>query len=491
MIFFIISLLCTVFGFKKNSDSIRSSELNFFYFSGFLFLSIHFFFLQKNHFETFFLGDFDYVSLSETLQSSLKGYFFRNHYLGNIDKANFLAHHFSPAMLVLAPFLYLSEFRLGFGYGLLFFHLFSFVLFRKILDFFPLNPGEKALWLFFFLLNLYVYRLFTSYHYESLFLFSALGLILSHLKNNNFLFSFFFLFSLLLKEDISLYLALFSLYLLFEKKKYTALLVLSISFFYFFFVPAFFQKRLDPSASVNWLSSWSKWGKTYPEILLHFISQPGIILNSFLNHKKTILELSLGAGFLFWFYIPSLPLFIGIMLIHFLSDRYWYNTFYNYYIYSLLPFYLFFSLKGYLSLRKKTGQTILLLAISLCLYRNSTDSLFPHKLSEPDRTRLDTVRNAFQEIPKYSCLSVQFDLSGFAPRSLSIYPIRERNLKEFILLDFSKKSFSPYLSIKKLKELKNRLVSSGKYRVMWQKNNTYILESFRKGSISCDTYNNH
>ncbi|MCE9500043.1 MAG: DUF2079 domain-containing protein, partial [Leptospira sp.] len=440
---------------------------------------IHSAFLLNNHFYSFFLADNDFISMAEVLNNTLNGKFFKTNYHGFGDSANYLAHHFSPALIFLSPFMILSEYRLGYGYGLIFFNILSLILFSVLLLKKNIRGSGFFFLLSFFLLNLYTYRLFQSYHFESLFLAFFLILLIGIETGNltGILVGFFL--CLFLKEDISIYLSLFGIYIFFFKSRKLGSFFFLFPIFHFFVLIQFVRSFIDSSAAIDWSMDWKDWGTGYAEIFRNTITSPLRIAGIIAGKYQAIIEISLGFGLLFYLYPPMLIVIAPIILLHFISGRLWYNVLYNYYIYSVLPFILYACFKGYdriTSIRKENVfRFVMLFIFSLLLYRNSNDKLFPLHPNRVDLSRANNVSEAVSMITPGKEVSAQFDLSPFIKRKNPVFPIKNTgNQRDYLLFDLNN-GFSPYIPLKDLEQIKESSIRKGNYAEIFKRDGVILL----------------
>ncbi|MEM7183951.1 MAG: DUF2079 domain-containing protein [Spirochaetota bacterium] len=436
----------------------------------------HYLDLVNNYHRAFFLVDTDFISIAEVLQNTWQGNFFRTHYHGNPDTGNFLAHHFSPALVLLCPFLALSDFRLGYAYGLLFYQIVATLLFYRILECFHLSSWEKLCWLFLFLCNIYVYRLFHSLHFESLFLCFFFLFFLAWIEKKQYLAFFAFLLCLFTKEDISIYLAFLSTVFCFtsSKKKWSSLLLLTSILHYFVLIPLL-RQQIDTSAAVNWLENWQHWGNSYIEIIASLLHSPQKVLQALANNSDLAWQFVVLSGGTLLFAPRYFPMLLAIFAIHSLSARQWHNRFYNYYCYSILPFFCIASLEGYLYLKEKLNQhkrhSLVLLCLVTCLYQASRDKLTPLAYKKVTEERWLQIQSIAARIPAGKAVHAQFDLSGWIYRKNPVYPLRDiHEIKDYVILDLDTE-LAPFLSKQQLQRLQQQLEAKGQFRLIakWQK----------------------
>lgn len=457
----------------------------FFLFWSLLIAAFHFLFFLQNLQDSFFLVDTDFVGLAEVILNSINGkWFFAPHY-GNGADSNYLAHHFAPGLLLFSPFMPLSDYRLGYGYGLLFYQSLAFLIFYRIFDHLGFFTWEKIIWLFFWLTNLFVYRLFHSLHFESLFLVFFLLFFLGYLEKKPLYWLSGFLLSLILKEDIALYFVGFSAFLWWNKdyKISTLIFVASISY-YFLLLPAL-RADLDPSASVNWLSGWSRWGKDYLSILTGWFWHPLTLWQVVSSHSARFWQFIWAFGGLWLLAVGFWPLLAFLLMLHFSSERIWYNEFYNYYCYTILPFLLSASLIGYQKIRTAyPGQpAILLIVLAFSLYQTASDPLTPLPARPIDSKKIAAIRSLNVHIPVGRTVSSQFDLSGWVKRTNPVYPLQKfTDLQEYILIA-PENAFSPFVNQETLQTLLKKMQKSANFQNLDKQQGIYLFRNLNKKFI--------
>ncbi|HNI90744.1 MAG TPA: DUF2079 domain-containing protein, partial [Leptospiraceae bacterium] len=149
-------------------------------------------------------------------------------------------------------------------------------------------------------------------------------------------------------------------------------------------------------------------------------------------------------------------------------DRIWYNSFYNYYSYTVISFWIV----AFLISIKKMNESkwrqylpgLLLLSLSISLYTNSDDQLFPYTRFQIDKTRLENIQTIVNFIPEKNSVATQFDLGAFVKRENPLFPLHEKNLdKDYILID-REKGITPYVDRKRIETM---IISmEGKYSLI-------------------------
>ncbi len=488
-------LLCGLFGFvflqkkmksksstspltnENTSENLKENGFTFFVITVY---SIHFLYIQNSHWTTFFLGDMDYVSMAEVLNNTLKGSFFATNYHGQIENSNYLSHHFSPAIILLAPFLYLNEFRLGYGFSLLLVNILGVISLSRYLLLKNIKGAGFFFLITFFSLNLYVYRLFQSYHFEQMFFSFCILLFWSIEKGKKIPTLIIFALCLLIKEDIAVYMSIFGFFLIFNGQKKIGSTFFLISIIYFLLFVPWIQSSIQSGAKMNWLQDWSNWGSTIPEIAINLATSPGKLLSTFIQKKSVIFEVSLSLGFLFYFYPKIFLILIPIFIFHFSSARIWFNEFYNYYCYTILPFLIYGSIAGYKKIEASLSQLkmniypLLFLLLGISLFRSSNDGIFPIKPDPINEKKFRTAIEAISLIPKNSRVNAQFDISGLVKRTNQVFPMTMEP-KDYLIFNFQG-GFSPYISIHELEELYLKLTQQGKYKTIFNRDGIVVIQ---------------
>jgi hypothetical protein len=433
---------------------------------------MHLILLLYHDYNSFYLVDNDYILINEVINETVSGKFFSVHHLGDIEKANFLAHHFSPGLIIFIPFVLFSTTKIGYGIGLIIISLLSFIFWKLIIR----KRFNRIDSIFIFSLicfNLYSYRLFTSYHFEiAIFSFSLL-FFLGVYKRNIILEISGYLLAISLKEDMAIYFIFYSFYFLFKKdfKRFSYLFFIS-SLYYFLIIP-YIRTFIDMSANENWLIGWENYGQNNIDIVIGILKNPLGVMESILSKYKIIIELYIGFSFFPIFSLFQIFAVFPLFIMHFTSTRIWYNTIYNYYSYTILAAMFISFLEGYQNVGnkkivKKYKFAILFLIIGLVLFTSSKDVDFPRKFRPIEFLRLASVKDAISLIPKGSSVSIAFDLGALLNSDIKAYPIKEGKYKEYVLLDV--KSFSPYISIEKIENELNKNLVLKKIELIYSQN---------------------
>ncbi|MCG9876622.1 MAG: DUF2079 domain-containing protein [Leptospiraceae bacterium] len=472
---------------------------------------------------SFFLGERDFTSMAEVILNIGRGLGFYTAF-HNEQTTSYLAHHFAPLLVIFLPFSYVSSSRLFLAWAqLLYFCLILTVIWNMIRSR-ELNREETYLIFLLFLSNIYLYRLLTSYHFEILFVLFFLLLIRS-IENDKSLAKIFFwtICTSLVKEDAAIYLSIYFLGNIFWMSAKNTLGISAIlgriksifatklslekseafefkqSFLQFnvilFFLSVFLfligipslRKFLQVSPEENWWQIWSNWGNSGLGILKGIISDLPRVLKEISLSSNTVVEIALSTGFLvifaprYWFYL------LCLFGIHFLSSRIWHNSFYNYYIYPILPVLIVSMLRGLDFLKQSSTRQfiipLLLLTLALNFYRNSWDTNFPFALPKVDPSRLELAETIATKIPVQSSVAVQFDLGVFLSNEVAIFPLEAVNKEivsnqspniDYIWID-TNRGFSPYVSLSQIEGWERNWLRSG-YKVMYEKDGMKLLK---------------
>jgi uncharacterized membrane protein len=437
-------------------------------------ISFAFLYTLFQHLHSFFLVDYDFLAIAEILNNSIAGNFFQTHHYGKAVTGNYLSHHFAPSLLLLTPFMLLSKFRLGYAYGLLFFVALSFVLFAVLLIRKNIRGNIFYAAMILLAVNLPLHRLFFSYHFELLTVFFFLLFFAGKEFNKTYISILAIILLLLLKEDMAIYTFCLGMYFALNKKWRYATSLMVASLVYFFLIPSFFQSQLDKSTHINWLEDWSKWGNSYSEILFNLITSPMQVLNTFLSKWKVLREFIFSFSPLIFIspslIIVSLPIFI----LHFISDRVWYNSLYNYYSYTVVSFFILsmvFSIERLENSKyKKYTLSIVLFCIFISLYSSSGDKFFPYTKIDTKENRVNDLAEVIQSIPVNKTVATQFDLGAFLPRANPLYPLHEKNLdKDYLLIDLNG-GITPYVDKPRIERMIKGVTANQSYSLVIQKN---------------------
>lgn len=447
-------------------------KLNFsfrFYSAFFIFFYIlHFYLIIENHFESFFLTDFDYIGIEEIINHISKGNFFKTNHYGKFSEANYLSHHFAFILVLFVPFQFFSELKLGYAYSNLFLLFINLFLIYKILDKSNLSEKDKIYSFLALAMNPFFYRLNLSYHFEIIYLSFILAAFYYKQTKNQFLeFSFFFIL-LFIKEDIAIYQILISIFIYSIEKEKKYLYYAFFSGIYFLFLKLILIPEIGDSAKVNWAESWS------------YITNQFFDLKTwvFLALEKILQKKNIFVSIVILFFIPflffkRLILFLfPILILHFSSDRIWYNSFYNYYSYTILPFLVFAFLYKLNHLAENKYLTkFLILTILFATYYFYLDKSIPYKKQITKQDRIEILEEAIQYIPKNSKLRTSFDTGAFFPRNIELYPLKQFQLtEEFILLD--KNSISPFVVLDEIyAEMESK---KNEYELIFQKKDLFL-----------------
>lgn len=429
------------------------------------FYLVHFCTLIQNHFESFFFTDFDYIGIEEVINQILKGNFFRTNHYGKLAEANYLTHHFAFILILFTPFQFLSNLKLGYAYTNLFLFFTNLVILFLILRKFKISDQNKIYSYLILTLNPFFYRLNFSYHFEIIYLSFSLAFVYFYLNKHNILSWIFLILILFIKEDIAIYQFLIGIFLFsihFDKKfiYYSVFCLL-----YFLFLKYYLSSNLGDSAKVDWTESWSYLGKNIFELKFNLMLEKiflkkGIFLSIILIFLLPMIQLKR----IFIFIIP-------ILFIHFSSERIWYNSFYNYYSYTILPMLTIGFLFSFESNEKNEKlNKILLLSLFFTLYYFYLDKSIPLKNLNPNKNRIEILNEGIKLIPENSKIRTSFDIGGFFPRNMELYPLKQFQLNEdFIVLD--KNSFSPFVA---LNEIEEEMKHKTNYKLIFEKEGLLI-----------------
>ncbi len=489
LIFFITGIISVYKIFKiepnkKNESVFRELKEEIAFSVGLIsIISFAFLYIFFQHLHSFFIVDYDFLAIAEILNNSLSGDFFKSHHYGKAVTGNYLSHHFAPSLLLLTPFMLLSKFRFGYAYGLLFFVALSFILFAVLLIRKNIRGNIFYASMILLAINLPLHRLFFSYHFELLTVFFFLLFFVGIEFNKTYVSILAIILLLLLKEDMAIYTFCLGMYFALSKNWRYAITLMLGSLAYFFFVPGFFQSQLDKSTHVDWLEDWRRWGNSYSEILINLITSPIQVLNAFFSKWKVLREFILSFSPLVLIYPSLIIVSLPIFLLHFISDRVWYNSLYNYYSYTVVSFFILsivFSIKRLNDSKyKKYTLSILFFCIFISLYSSSGDKFFPYAKIDTNQNRVNDLEEVIQNITAYKTVAAQFDLGAFLPRANPLYPLHEKNLdKDYILIDMSR-GITPYVDRPRIERMNQEITANQSYSLTFQKNGIMLYSKVK------------
>ncbi|MCG6168723.1 DUF2079 domain-containing protein [Leptospira sanjuanensis] len=436
--------------------------------------------------ESFLLGDLDYAAQFRMILPGIDKTFFQTQYYGTEENANFLSHHMSPGILLLAPFAMSFGSPLGLGIGVFFFISISIPL----LYFYLLAssvPKEIALcasllWAG----SSGLYRLGHSLHFEALVPFSILCVLIGVQKEKHWMTVLGLVFFLGIKEDLSFYLAALSAGLLLAdpRKRKEWIFVLSVCLIYSFLIRPYLSGLAGSSAQRNWKEYWGQAAANPLWAAFSYIQKP----ESIYSYWKGVRDLSLEWGFWNWtggwLLVPFFCLYSAFRL----SVHPWVRDLYSYYVYPLIPFLILFlrtgstwiqnagndfkpSRESESSFIRRIGFlkripkerkifVLLLLTFAFSVYRNAKENEYPIPL-QPQTSKAKELEEVLKSIPAGNSVSAGFHLSPFVSPDNPVYPIREnREWKEWIVLDH--RYNSAYLSSELILQRIQRDVRNGK-----------------------------
>lgn len=424
------------------------------------------------------LGDLDYLAIAESLLNTTKGNWFFTPYYQN--GGNYLAHHFSPSLVLLVPFSYLSEFRLGYEYGLFFCNL---VFLCGWYVFCNREFGKLTVWHFFPFFCVYLFRVGHSFHMEILFVVMTTFFLFFRNSKNPVLSWIFFVMAVLSKEDSGIYLGIYFFFeVIFPEKDSDAShgrdddktprlanLALSFgSFFYSLVLAPNCMNWIDKTMQGNFWNAYDHLGKNPLDLLMTIVSNPGIIAKNIFQNQKVFWEFFLAFGILTFLSPKSFLMICSMILLHTLSSRIWHNELYAYYSWGILPFAFFASFQFFRKLETKvsiwkwTALAIILLSLA---FRILKEKEFYKFFPSPNERYVDLIKIT-EHIPAGSKVSASFYVGAWVKSNSQIFPFPTLQTCDYILIDTQ--SISPY-------EYPNHLQSPKLDE--FQKRNYYLLET--------------
>ena len=299
--------------------------------------------VNKAGFDSLYFGVYDYSGISSVIGSfKIYGSFFSSpYYVSATGNQNFLAHHFSPTLILLVPFYTLINSHIWFGVFLAAGFAAFMLLYDKYLQInsFRGLAGLLVMTALLFHQDIYIFSI--SAHFEIFTFPLAILLFIAMARDNTRLFWASLLLLFGIKEDISLYFTLFGIYLYAsgDNRRYGRYIALS-GIFWFIVVTRIIMPAISGESESRFLSYWGM--DSLPQLLLYWLKNPGIIINSLAHKQESFFRIF--APLLF---IPLInPLFtilviLPLLFVHFVSDQLFHGTIQGYYPYTLYPFILY------------------------------------------------------------------------------------------------------------------------------------------------------
>ena len=359
----------------------------------------------------------DYSGISSALNSTIRGDgILRTTFFQTGQSDTFLAHHFSPTLLLLLPFYSIAQLfdnATHLMYGFLIILILALGVYSWIKCFRLHSPDTDInLLLTFALITGYpLLRLASSYHFE-IFVIPLSALLFSAVARQH---KGLLLFSLILwlgvKEDCALYLLFYGVYLITCKSsRDQGMVIATLSTLYFIIINFYLKEALFG----NEVPHWNYW-ETVNFSSLNFATASGILLSvAFLplfNYK--------------YFILVILP----IQILHLFSNHPWHSDYYGHYSYSILPFLLIGSAQGLMKLEvllrrfRLPLRPALWFATALILYSATGDRETPPPLSKHN-TGYESFSVIINKLPSDDyCLQTQPRFYAHTPLRAQLIPL--------------------------------------------------------------------
>ncbi|MEQ9362694.1 MAG: DUF2079 domain-containing protein [Leptospirales bacterium] len=411
-----------------------------------------------------FLGDQDFTNISTAInQTALGRGLLTTPFLNTGPTGSYLGHHFSPLLIVYAPFYWLADVLATndggrpthFVYAICLWATLALGLLfwaRLIQKEIP-NPFTATACMALICGAYPLWRLALSYHYElpviplSALTFLALGNWRAGRR------SFWFWLWLILwmanKEDIAIYVGLFAVYLASHRGEtpgatsiahMTRALSVGVVALAWLLLALGGMDWIGGAERVDWIQMWSE-----PTAASERSLRPGFFL---LLAFAFVPALNVR-----YFMIVLLPL----LLFHYLSQQAWHHNYLGHYSYAILPFLFFGLIRGFQRLESAFGfwreargpgagaerggageadsrgpasaapsghvPAVALVGVLACgFFAAGTDRYMPLPRLAAD-PRFATVERVLQRIPAGACLQTQSPFTAHAPLNVQIFPL--------------------------------------------------------------------
>lgn len=302
----------------------------------------------------------DIGSIDVAIANTLRGKIF----LSPISDWNFLAVHFHPVLLLVVPlyliFSHVLTLATVYNLGLIaaVFPLYYFAL-AKLKDRW-LAAGFAIAYLF----NHFVLSIHLALHTESLLMIGFFTMFLGVETKRKWLYWLGVIWALMVKEDVSIYVIFYAIYLGFirrEKQRHLAILTIGVALVWLSFTAVIMSSLRPPTGEykggLTWVVRYPSFGKTWQEIFLYALTHPWVIMARIFS-RPAFYHLVLSAGLLPLLHPRSLWLIL-IPSIPFLTTDFepMYNLLY-YYGYAFIPFLFLSAIEGTARILQITSPSI-------------------------------------------------------------------------------------------------------------------------------------
>ena len=181
--------------------------------------------------------------------------------------------------------------------------------------------------------------------------------------------------------------------------------------------------------------------------------RPMEVLSILFEKRNVLVNLFGSFGFIPLLHIPSLGALVVLFSLHIFSSKEWYNSFYHYYSYTVLPFLLYSILMLGRKISEKPFEKksiFILLFWGSVFYSLKGNRDFPQKIGTFDRERVRETQAVVEKISKNASVNVFFDMGMHLRKDIRVYSLKKDFLKDFILLDT--RGWSPYYPIDNINE---------------------------------------
>lgn len=411
---FLSILFAVVFGIRRKSlDAATQAGIWFLPAVISLFIVIYYYYCYSS----FIFADHDYTMISEMILNTTD-----TAYALTGPSGSFLSHHFSPFFLVFTPLWkalawlfprldhlpYAAVLTLASIAALIIWVRYAFLFFRIYGE-----SMQKRLTLFFVWIlaaGFPFMRLVQSVHFEILIFLFWGWLLLEIIRLSDepgklswkrvfrrLIFPLILL--LTVKEDVAVYLLLFTVVILFSGQFKASAAVFSISFVYL--ISALLIRWVYFPGGPDWTSYFDS------------AAYPGEPARNYLLliQSAGFLPLTNPAG---WAGYP-------VFMIHWFSKHPWHADFISHYIYTILPFLVTGTVLGLVWIRKYTPVLFIVLTLSIIASIRSKDHpLIPRSGFSADAASLE---RAVNEIRPGDCVYASFYLSPRVPMSAQVFPL--------------------------------------------------------------------
>ncbi|HMY47020.1 MAG TPA: DUF2079 domain-containing protein, partial [Leptospiraceae bacterium] len=373
------------------------------------------------------LGAYDYTGISLVAGGHLYGQFLSSPYYQSANGSIFyLAHHFSPILAFYSPFYYLTSSHAIYGILLQITAAIGMYAAYRFA-----RAGLLAACAIVFLPVIYQFTI--SFHYE-IFVLWFFFLLLGGIRKKQWVqISLGLLLLLMVKEDMSVYLSLFAVYLITGKdrvERKIGAVILAVCAVSFVCVSILYMPRASGEVNSRFLTYWGV--SSLSDFI--FSLTPTRVAGAWIDSWPVIISFIAQTAFL-----PllrprlSLLVLVPIFTLHLLSSQPFFHTLSAYYMYTFTPFLLYGAFEGAKTFKHFRSAAIAGFCAAAA-FTASTRKEVPMVVL-PDPSAGPEIRALLSKMEPGRKLWTHAFLSAQAPVQNPVFPLLHPTAPDYILID--------------------------------------------------------